>query len=180
MSFETALEKTLSYEGWYSCEPDDRGGETWRGIARRHFQQWEGWKIIDSYKSGDNFFLDEAKKSFSLIEMVSNFYREFFWQRAWCDRYHDAVAEYVFDSAVNCGVRRSVRWLQTAASILTAEKIDTDGIPGAITCGLELRCRPDALVELMRGQRIRHYVSIVKNDETQRKFIFGWVNRALG
>src|SRR3712207_6059069 len=54
-SFDIALERTLEFEGWYSKHPADPGGETYRGIARRHHPSWPGWALIDEAKQRPGF-----------------------------------------------------------------------------------------------------------------------------
>ena len=40
----------LKREGFYNNDPDDMGGETYRGVARNYHPQWEGWAIVDARK----------------------------------------------------------------------------------------------------------------------------------
>ena len=50
-SFKRAFRLIIEgYEGNYSNDKDDPGGETYKGISRNMNKDWEGWKIIDSYK----------------------------------------------------------------------------------------------------------------------------------
>ena len=49
--FRTAYYLTMGHEGGYNNDPDDVGGETYKGIARNYHASWEGWKIVDMYKS---------------------------------------------------------------------------------------------------------------------------------
>lgn len=37
-------------EGGYRNVSWDKGGETYKGIARNYWPKWEGWKIVDAYK----------------------------------------------------------------------------------------------------------------------------------
>ena len=48
--FKEAFELTLAHEGGYVKDPDDRGGETYKGIARRYNPGWSGWARIDKAK----------------------------------------------------------------------------------------------------------------------------------
>ena len=49
--FKTAYDRTSKFEGGYSNDEADRGGETFAGIARVYHENWLGWKIIDQYKT---------------------------------------------------------------------------------------------------------------------------------
>ncbi len=52
--FQKALAHTLEFEGGYANDPADSGGETFRGISRRNWPQWEGWPLIDQAKVKGN------------------------------------------------------------------------------------------------------------------------------
>ncbi|MBW1801582.1 MAG: hypothetical protein JRJ85_12745, partial [Deltaproteobacteria bacterium] len=41
--FDEAFEKTTAIEGGYVFDPDDAGGETYKGISRRFNPSWGGW-----------------------------------------------------------------------------------------------------------------------------------------
>jgi lysozyme family protein len=41
--FNPALEKVLSHEGGYVVDPNDPGGETYKGVARKIHSKWDGW-----------------------------------------------------------------------------------------------------------------------------------------
>ncbi len=42
--------KTLKHEGGYANNPNDKGGETYRGIGRKANPNWKGWGFIDQVK----------------------------------------------------------------------------------------------------------------------------------
>ncbi|HJW81700.1 MAG TPA: glycosyl hydrolase 108 family protein [Acidiferrobacterales bacterium] len=53
--FKEAFELTLAHEGGYVKDPDDRGGETYKGIARRYNPGWPGWARINKAKQQRGF-----------------------------------------------------------------------------------------------------------------------------
>jgi hypothetical protein len=89
-SFDRALSFTLKWEGGYSFDPQDPGGETNLGINKRHHP----------YEDIKNMTRERA----------AVIYLEDYWTLAGCDEiiFPDDVA--VFDSAVNCGVSRAKKW----------------------------------------------------------------------
>jgi lysozyme family protein len=48
--FSHIVNDTLKHEGGYANHPADKGGETYRGITRKHNSEWEGWRYIDEVK----------------------------------------------------------------------------------------------------------------------------------
>jgi len=51
--FDEAFEKTAAIEGGYVLDPDDAGGETYKGISRRFNPSWGGWDKIDEMKKAN-------------------------------------------------------------------------------------------------------------------------------
>jgi lysozyme family protein len=106
--FLTAFEKMIKNEGGYQLHTvqGDRGGMTYAGIARKFHPLWPGWVLLDS---GER---DNPK----LTQMVRNFYLEKFWSRVHGkDIKNQAVAENLFDFAVNTGPRVAVKLAQVVA-----------------------------------------------------------------
>ena len=75
--FNLALSKVLSHESGYVNDPDDLGGETYKGIARNSHGSWAGWQIIDSYKIKPDF-PKSLEVNAKLQNMVEQFYFELF------------------------------------------------------------------------------------------------------
>lgn len=92
-SFEKALSFCLKWEGGYTNDPDDPGGETNFGINKRDHQQ-EDIKNMTRQRAAE-IYLAQYWKPVGADEMASP---------------EDVVA---FDAAVNCGVTRSRRWMKT-------------------------------------------------------------------
>ena len=48
--FNLAYKKLEVAEGGYVNDPDDKGGETYKGISRKANPNWAGWISIDQIK----------------------------------------------------------------------------------------------------------------------------------
>jgi len=53
--FLTAYEVTMQAEGGYVNDPQDPGGETYKGVARSRNPKWPGWVDIELLKNQKNF-----------------------------------------------------------------------------------------------------------------------------
>jgi lysozyme family protein len=53
--FNTAYNLTMGIEGGYANDPNDHGGQTWKGIAQKMHPQWAGWLIIEAAKKNQAF-----------------------------------------------------------------------------------------------------------------------------
>lgn len=122
-SFILAYKKTAINEGGYANDPDDRGGETWKGIARKFHPKWPGWKIVDGYKGRSNFKSLLARDE-QLQKLVYEFYRTEFWNRISGDEInHQLVANSLYDSAVNMGVSQAIKLAQRALKVAETGKM---------------------------------------------------------
>ncbi len=122
--FDLAYAKTSAYEGGYAKDPIDRGGETYRGIARLRHPGWAGWQRIDALKR-KGAFPENLDTDRTLQAGVRTFYRSVFWDRCRGDELADqALADKLYDSAVNLGVRCAVRFLQSSLNLLNRNQRD--------------------------------------------------------
>lgn len=85
--FEKAIKFTLRWEGGYTDDPNDPGGETKYGISKKSYPTLD---II-------NLTLEHAKE----------IYFENYWKKADCDILDFPMNLIVFDTAVNLGVTRA-------------------------------------------------------------------------
>lgn len=149
MKFEQAIEHVLTKEGGYVFNPNDSGGETKFGISKR------------SYPKLDikNLTRDQAKE----------IYRTDFWNRIKADQLPEQLRLHVFDFAVNAGVSKAILSLQQVAGV------KTDGIIGNLTVAASKKVSPWDYA----GERIRHYVAIVRKRPKDLVFLNGWMIRNL-
>lgn len=115
--FIIAYNCTVSFEGGYVNDSNDKGGETYKGISRVNHPEFIGWEIIDAYKQNGNF-----PKILSSIEnlelMVRNFYKKEYWIKMRGDEILDQkTANLIFDSCVNMGVFQGIKISQSALGI---------------------------------------------------------------
>jgi len=112
-NFEEAYKRTCRFEGGYSNDKNDSGGETYKGISRKNNPKWSGWSIIDSCKKKSNFpkILDYNDK---LQSLVKDCYRSNYWEPISGDKIENQkVANDLYDTAVNMGVATSIKLSQS-------------------------------------------------------------------
>ena len=173
-NYEQALQWVLTHEGGYVNDPDDPGGETYKGVARKMNSKWEGWTLIDMLKKQSGFPANLDKDA-ELQETIKSFYEINFWDRIKGDDIaSQEVATSIFDFAVNAGVSTSASLAQL---VVGAEK---DGIIGKHTIELINGFDPEHFIASFTVAKIARYVSIVKKRPTSKKYFYGWVCRALG
>lgn len=106
-NFEKAYKRLEKFEGGYVNDPDDRGGETYKGISRRYHADSPMWIIIDNLKNNVstkelNRLLEENTK---VQELVRKIYKNDYWDIFELDDCpNQKMANEIFDDAVNRGV----------------------------------------------------------------------------
>jgi len=90
-NLQKALDFVLRHEGEYVNDPDDPGGETKFGISKRAYPN-----------------LDIASLT---IEEARKIYKRDYWDAIRANFLFDGMDIAAFDSAVNCGVQKTQRWI---------------------------------------------------------------------
>lgn len=184
--FYQSYQKTMGHEGGYANDPDDVGGETYKGIARNYHPNWSGWNIIDSMKGSETFEQD-MKDSAELQNLVKHFYKVNFWDVNLLDRFTSQdIANEMFDTGVNMGVTRAAKFLQRALSYLNKneslfEDLVDDGKIGKLTLtALDIimeRGEEKLLYKILNVLQANHYLEYMTKSPTQEKFARGWFSR---
>lgn len=136
--FEKAHAHVGELEGGYSNDKNDTGGETFKGVSRNNFPRWQGWPLLDQYKSLPSF-PQNALEDPMLQNMVKQWYKETFWDVFGLDALSsDHVACEVFEQSVNHGIGRGARHIQEACNALNYTQqfgpdLAVDGKPGPAT-----------------------------------------------
>ncbi|HAA10298.1 MAG TPA: hypothetical protein DCE41_00855 [Cytophagales bacterium] len=181
VSFHDAYRKVQKFEGGYVHDPTDRGGETYRGIARRYHPGWTGWPIIDRIKRQHgtprtNAFLE--KYAPELDGLTEAFYRQW-WRDKKADQLLDQrVAEVYYDFSIlaeRSGVRQFKRTLRT----LGHKHLDDTGTPTQAMVDAANKTNPVKLVNRFVEARLVHHQQDVARNPAQKKFMDNWTKRAL-
>lgn len=182
-SYDIAYQLLMPTEGGYSNDPADSGGETYRGISRRNFPNWPGWRLVDQYKSKTNFqsLLD---KDVTLQTLVKQFYKQEMWDYHSLDtvRYQD-IANEVFDTSVNMGKKIGGTFLQRSLNVANIngkyyKDLEVDGHIGSMTIkALHLHPTPRNILKALNALQGARYIEICENNPSQEKFFNGWMKR---
>jgi lysozyme family protein len=181
--FHISFYKTLKSEGVYSNNINDKGGETYCGIARNIHPHWEGWPIIDELKSnGFSIFLHQDK----LAKSVEEFYKKEYWGLIRGNDLPQDLADELFDTAVNEGPGIAIMFLQQGLNALNRngklyQDIVEDGGFGDITLNALntylLKDKLNILLKILNVLQGFRYLSILKHNPSQEDFIRGWFER---
>lgn len=182
--FDKAYADNIKHEGGYANHPADRGGETYRGVARKSHPTWTGWVIVDELKKKYHLrsALNAALESdVTLQVLVKEFYRYEFWAKVRADDLPQPIGEKVFNVAVNMGIRRAGTLLQKAVNDCGAVlKIDGDIGPRTVnaTQWAASRCGVARVIDLICMAQAKKYRHIVAANPSQQVFLNGWLRRA--
>lgn len=117
--FAKAYKKLEVAEGGYVNDPDDAGGETYKGVSRRANPNWIGWIILDDLKKHHpKTFSSIAKKTPQLEKAVQDLYKKNYWDCFNLDDFKSqAIAEQLFDSCVNTGKSATIKMAQRVVNV---------------------------------------------------------------
>jgi len=151
-NFAKCVEVVLKHEGGYVNHPDDPGGETNFGIAKR-------------------FYPDLDIKKLTRAEAEKIYYRDY-WKKAGLDRIlRPQRALQVFDMGVNAGTKRSIKMAQAVV------RVQRDGILGPVTAAAINRSQD--FEERFVRKRVEYYVGLVKRKPQLQVFLVGWIMRVI-
>jgi lysozyme family protein len=183
--FLKAWEKVSFAEGGYANDPNDKGGETYRGISRVFNPDWEGWPLVDEARKKPGFPHSLPHES-ALNDMVTEFYFAL-WSSLPCQAVPQNLAEAIFDTATNNGAKRAIQFLQVALNALNCNglywaEVTPDGNYGpktmtAVKVLIDGRQEAKLLVKTFGIVRGNFYLDIMAKRPDQEKFARSWLNR---
>ena len=152
--FNEIIEVVLEHEGGYVNDPDDPGGETNFGIAKRSHPDVD---IANLTKEG-----------------AKEIYRKVYWDKNKVESLPEYLWHIYFDMCVNQGKSRAVKIIQRAVNG-KGGSLTVDGGMGPVTIaamkGLE--------IGRVRAYRVKYYADLVTRKPDLEKFYFGWFRRSL-
>lgn len=188
MSFLTAYTHTKKFEAGYANLKTDPGGETFRGISRVSWPNWDGWPIVDSikldiqnakgtvnwHKTATWPLIDkEAQKKPALDRLTQDHYERFFYNpiKAW--GLAEEATDKLFDLNVNLSPKSAAKVFQRAVNSLGGERITVDGVVGEKTLTRARALAPGALVAAIAKYQEAFYrgVTIQKYPNAEKAFL---------
>jgi lysozyme family protein len=154
-NWEKCFEMVLRHEGGYVNHPKDPGGRTNLGVTQRAWEEYVGRSV------------DESEMRSLTPEIVKPFYKSRYWDRIKGDDLPSGVDYAAYDLAVNSGVGRAAKYLQSIAGV------PSDGIIGPKSLAAIKDCPADEMVDAMCGMRLE----FLKALPTWDTFGKGWGRR---
>jgi hypothetical protein len=154
-NFSRCLAWLLESEGGYSNHPDDPGGMTNLGVTALAWGKWSGKPTTEA----DVRALTPAA--------VAPFYKDAYWNCVKGDDLPSGVDYAVFDFAVNSGVNRAIRYVQSIVDVTQ------DGMFGPVTLAAIKATDPKWFVQRLCSARQRYLETL----PTFRAFGRGWTKR---
>lgn len=159
-AFEASLPFVLRWEGGFVDHPNDPGGRTNKGVTQRVY---DAWRKRQGLPARDVKRLDDTE--------LHRIYESGYWIPPHCDRLARQLDLVHFDTAVNMGPGRAVRFLQKAAGC------GVDGDFGSQTEKAVQACRPGDLIASYCATREAYYRELVRRNASLGVFLKGWLNR---
>jgi lysozyme family protein len=156
-NFDHCLALLLKHEGNFVNHPQDPGGMTNLGVTARVWEEWVGHAV------------NEKQMRALTPQDVAPLYKRKYWDACHANDLVSGVDYCVFDVAVNSGVGRAIKFLQSVVGATP------DGGYGSITSALVKKAEEDParLIELYCAKRLEFLQSL----KTFPVFGKGWSRR---
>jgi lysozyme family protein len=159
-AFEAALLFVLRWEGGFVDHPNDPGGRTNKGVTQKVY---DAWRRRQGLPQCDVKMIEHNE--------VLAIYEGGYWIPPRCDLLERQLDLVQFDTAVNMGIGRAVRFLQQAVGC------GVDGDFGPATERAVASCDSGNTIVKYCDAREAFYRRIVENKPSQAVFLKGWMNR---
>ena len=159
-AFLESLPFILRWEGGYVNHPADPGGATNKGVTQ---------KVYDDWRRGQGQPPRDVRQL--VDEEMHAIYETGYWVPPRCPQLASPLDLAQFDTAVNMGVGRAVRFLQTAVGTTP------DGQYGPGTQKCVDNCDLDRTLAAYCDTREAFYRDLVARKPSSAVFLKGWLNR---
>jgi lysozyme family protein len=153
-NWDKSFEQILHSEGGFVNDPMDSGGMTNLGVTKAVWEAYVGHPV------------SEADMRALTPATVAPMYKAKYWNACKCDDLPTGLDYAVFDFAINAGVGRSAKILQTAVDV------KADGAIGAITLAKVAEHTAEELLQKFSDAKIAFYKTL-----NNPRFEKGWLNR---
>lgn len=157
--FTRSMPFVLRWEGGFVDHPADPGGATNKGVTQAVYDRWRARQGLPQRSVRQ---LEEGE--------MNAIYRQGYWTPPRCDLLPTDLALVQFDTAVNMGPGRAVRFLQHAVGVA----VDGDFGQGTRRA---VDSADGGVLARYCDRREQFYRAIVAKKPSQKVFMKGWMNR---
>lgn len=164
--FDKMAEYVLGFEGKYSNNPSDKGGETKWGISKRSFPNVTITTLTRD-QAKDIYLQYFYTPNKSLFDSVSD------------NIYSTGLKIELFDAIVNMGQKNAITVFQQALNVFRTNKLIEDGIAGDSTKAAWQQLNGNcSILYVFRSERAGYYRVLAAKNASQKDFLSGWLSRA--
>jgi lysozyme family protein len=149
--FNRCISVVLKNEGGYINHPNDPGGETNMGIARK-------------------FYPDLDIKHLTSNQAIEIYFRDYWSKMNLTGIFDEKLVLHIFDMGVNAGIRTAIKMVQRIV------ETEADGIIGPVTTEM-INMYPGDLLNIYKQERKKYYFAIARRKPDLQVFLPGWLNR---
>lgn len=160
-ALESALKFVLRWEGGFVDHPNDPGGRTNKGVTQKVY---DGWRARQGLARQDVKLIDDTE--------VHTIYATDYWLPPRCDRLDIPLDTVQFDTAVNMGNGRAIKFLQQAVGA-----VPVDGRYGPGTQSCVAGCDTGEALVAYCNAREAYYRDLAVRNPKLAVFLKGWINR---
>jgi len=167
-SVDSMINDILRREGGYVDHPADRGGPTNYGVTHKTLARYLGRDVTRE---------DVQRLS---RDLAAEIYRRAYYLEPRLDVLPISIRAILFDSAVNHGPRRAVRFLQQVLNAAGFGPLSVDGLAGPKTRRQSKQADQAMgawLLAALAEERRMFYRLIVERNPSQKVFLKGWLRR---
>jgi lysozyme family protein len=174
----------LVYKAEYNNDPKKalhqvQGEEfmTYKGINRKAWPNWEGWKIIDKYIT-EHKVLSKASPFCDadpeLEKLTQIFYKKYFWNPNKLDQLtYQHTADEIFTTGVLTHPKTAAKFAQKVVGLAI------DGVIGPVSIKKLNEFDWKLFDKKYDEAEINHYMDLIKANSKFKQYEKGWKNRAV-
>jgi lysozyme family protein len=154
-NFDNLIDKILKNEGGYVNDPKDSGAETNFGISKTSYPHLDIKNIT--------------------VSQAKDIYKKDYWDKIKGDQIvSQDIAFEIFDFAVNAGVKTASKLVQIVLDVTV------DGIIGKNTLSKLEDIDDELFIAKYKLAKVSRYTYLAQKYPKNRKFLLGWIKRAIG
>lgn len=173
--FKPAYAIIRKHEGNYVNHKNDKGGETYGGVARKFWPSWSGWAVLDAYKKQGGQLITNMKID-GMEQHLEGFYLKLWDGHRFNLINSQPIANIIYDWMINSG-NLGIKKTQEVLRDKFHADVMVDGALGIKTAHYINANHPQDVFFHIKAARIEFYTNLVERKPDQKVFLKGWMSR---